>query len=95
MNPQSNLLSLGQLLGSLPFRAGLSDLMYAILIDTLIYFATIWAIVYISHKYDAMHIRKPVISGYTILSLFFISTIKFTLLSLAFIGITYLLSNLL
>ena len=93
MNPQNSLLN--QLLGSLPFHINLSSLMYVIIVDTIIYFATIWAIVYISHKYDAMHIRKPVISGYTILSLFFVSTIKFALLSLAFIGITYLLSNLL
>jgi len=69
--------------------------MYAIVVDTIIYFATIWAIVYISHKYDAIHLRKPAILSYTILSLFFVSILKFALLSLAFIGIIYLLSNLL
>jgi len=93
MNPQNSLLN--QLLGSLPFHINLSSLMYAIVVDTTIYFATIWAIVYISHKYDAIHLRKPAILSYTILSLFFVSILKFALLSLAFIGITYLLSNLL
>ena len=93
MNPQNSLLN--QLLGSLPFHINLLSLMYAIVVDTIIYFATIWAIVYISHKYDAIHLRKPAILSYTILSLFFVSILKFALLSLAFIGIIYLLSNLL
>ncbi|GAB6078519.1 hypothetical protein [Hydrogenobaculum acidophilum] len=86
--------SLQPLLGLLPFHINLSNLMYAIIIDTVIYFITIWAIVYVSHKYDAIHIRKPAIASYTILSLFFISIFKFALLSLAFIGIVYILSNL-
>ncbi|MGC9287004.1 MAG: hypothetical protein ACP5E7_05585 [Hydrogenobaculum sp.] len=92
MNPQNSLPN--QLLGFLPFHINLSSLMYAIIVDTIIYFATIWAMIYISHKYDAIHLRKPAILSYTLLSLFFISIIKFALLSLAFIGIIYLLSNL-
>jgi len=86
--------SLKTFLGLLPFHINLSNLMYAIIIDTVVYFATIWTIVYISHKYDAVHIRKPAIASYTILSLFFISIFKFVLLSLAFIGVVYVISNL-
>ncbi len=85
--------TLQPLLGLLPFHINLSGLMYAIIIDTILYFITIWAIVYISHKYDAIHIRKPAIVSYTILSLFFISIFKFALLSLAFVSVVYILSN--
>lgn len=83
--------ALNKTLSLLPFKINLTSLMYAIVIDTVIYFITIWAIVYLSHRYEVHHIRKPIIAAYTIFSIIFVSVFKFLLLSLAFTGITYIM----
>ncbi len=83
--------ALNQKLSLLPFKVNIGSLMYSIAIDTIIYIIAIWAIIYLSHQYEAYHIRKPIIATYTILSLVFVSIFKFLLLSLAMVGITYIM----
>lgn len=80
---------LNQELSVLPFKLNLSNFIWDIAIDTLIYIGIIWAIVYFTHKYDASFVRKPAITIYTILSLFFISAIKFLILSVAVLSVVY------
>ncbi len=81
------------ILGLLPSNLNLSSLIYALIIDTIVYAIAVWSIIYIAQKYDATYIRKPAITIYTILGLFFISILKFLIMSLAFIGMVYLICN--
>lgn len=69
----------------------MNNLVYSIVISAVVYVITIAIISYLTNRVDAPHIKKIAIGIYSILSLVFFSAIKFIVLSVITVLITYLI----
>jgi len=69
-----------------------NSLAVSLIIDTILYFVTTGAVIYIAHLYDAKYLEKPLLVLYNLLGLFLFSPLKFALLSFGTVAVTFLLS---